>query len=1442
MKRKKKRLLSGFLAMLMIICFIPTRVYGEEDSSINNQSSYIFDATTLTSIGEDKAKIPEGTTYADGFFKTVGTITQRTDSKTGNVKSLELGKALSGGMEFTIVGTAKVTIEASSTGGSNTSPVGLLNTESNKIVENKELLSTVTGTTKTTLTYDNLEAGTYKVVSPEDADNNRGVRVYSITVDEFTSGERPDRKQWDLVENPVITTALQKEGNIEVSFTMDIGYDGADSVDILMYNEKNDVVETKSYSSAGQEGNVSFSPASSGKYTFSIIAKRADNEDKKGNTMDISYVLPLKKPSISSATSKGNGAITIVWQAVLEATNYELYCNDTLVAQTTDTSYTVENLKVDNTYSFYVVAIRGENDKSTPSDVVEAVATKEEQIVWGFTRYGSSTNDANNGYIGNANNGSVTVYSESGKGKIVPNSTDGIAFYYTPIPADKNFTLKAKVHVDNWKLSNGQEGFGLLVTDRLGENGNTNPVWNNQYMALATKVEYFWNEDKQDIDTTGTKYSMKCGLGVIAKTGVTLENLDKLNANDTDTVKNEFSSVTSTLETTAGQMQLQAGTYNVIGNAEVAVENTIAQNTDFILEIQRNNTGYFITYYNEDGTVISTKKYYDTNALSHLDKDYIYAGFFASRNARATFSDIELTTISPSEDKPVEEVPITYIKPTLNLTSASVANTENYTLEMDSNVDGSAVITSNGKVLDEVLLQANTRLKYPVVLTSTTKNNIEVVFTPDPNYVPGENMKLENIDKISKNIVVTRNLAFDDMVNLYVSPAGTSVGLGTKEYPLDIYTAVKYAKPGQTIVVMEGTYLLSQTVKVERGIDGTADNYIRMIADKKAKQRPVFDFGGNCAGMIFAGDYWYFNGFDCTNSQNGQKGIQVSGNHNIIDNVKTYHNGNTGLQISRLNSLDNFEDWPSYNLILNCTSYGNADAGYEDADGFAAKLTVGEGNVFDGCVAYNNADDGWDLFAKVETGSIGSVTIKNSVAYGNGYLEDGTDAGNGNGFKMGGDSLSGYHKLINCYAFFNKAKGIDSNSCPDIQVENCISYNNESYNVALYTNNAQNTDFSAKGIISFKDSSIKSGLSIKEQINPKGTQDTTKYSGNSNYYWNGTTSVNGNGEQVTSNWFKSLTFTGISRNTDGTINLNGFLELTDVAAQNTGAIPVGTASKDTTIQKETAILPQKSTPIGTTLVTTSEKVVSETTSLENFIPKSVFSELILNDRTLIANAIDENGTLLAQYIIEAEKLNKLPDNHFLLNVLNNAPNETILAIAKEMLGVSEKGVEVFEFEHTGNVNGTITVNVLSEKHKAGTTLKLYYYNESNNTLEDMNQTVVIDDNGMATFTANHFSSYVLVNMDSKDDVVDDEDDNDNSPDDKNENTDDTTVDNENKNDQNTDDTTTDNGNENTTVDNSDKNNSESTQTGDDTTIFGLVNVMILSCIVLIICQKRKSNN
>lgn len=44
-----------------------------------------------------------------------------------------------------------------------------------------------------------------------------------------------------------------------------------------------------------------------------------------------------------------------------------------------------------------------------------------------------------------------------------------------------------------------------------------------------------------------------------------------------------------------------------------------------------------------------------------------------------------------------------------------------------------------------------------------------------------------------------------------------------------------------------------------------------MIADPEAATRPVLDFQGRCAGMILAGDYWYFQGFDVTRSANAQK-------------------------------------------------------------------------------------------------------------------------------------------------------------------------------------------------------------------------------------------------------------------------------------------------------------------------------------------------------------------------------------------------------------------------------------------------------------------------------------------------------------------------------------------------------------------------------------------
>mgnify|MGYP002269471483 CR=1 FL=1 len=182
-----------------------------------------------------------------------------------------------------------------------------------------------------------------------------------------------------------------------------------------------------------------------------------------------------------------------------------------------------------------------------------------------------------------------------------------------------------------------------------------------------------------------------------------------------------------------------------------------------------------------------------------------------------------------------------------------------------------------------------------------------------------------------------------------------------------------------------------------------------------------------------------------TGSADGQKGLQVSGSHNTLDQIETYHNGNTGLQISRLNVTDTYAEWPSYNLILNCTSYGNADKGYEDADGFAAKLTVGDGNVFDGCIAHHNADDGWDLFAKSATGPIGVITIRNCVSFGNGTLSNGVHYANGdmNGFKLGGSGVGTPHVVLNCLSFNNGATGFTDNNNPSgLTIMNATAWGN----------------------------------------------------------------------------------------------------------------------------------------------------------------------------------------------------------------------------------------------------------------------------------------------------------------------------------------------------------------------------------------------------------------
>ena len=1004
--------------------------------------------------------------------------------------------------------------------------------------------------------------------------------VYGIevTTKKLEKGPRAD---WSTVSAPTFASiSANEDGTIAVSVNALVDHHGADYLLVNMYQDGK-VISTVKSTSVKSLHSLVFTPVESGTYYFEAIMVREGEVDKKTNLFEFNYTLPLAVPFITLASNLGNGELDVIWNPTREADSYNVYVNGSFYQNTTDRHIVISGLS-NGKAKVEVEALRG-SDISAKSNI--SVTVGAEKRGWDFTAYGPSTNNSKNDnyYIENSD-GSVNVYSINGKGKIQPAGADGLSYYYTAVPTSENFTFRATITINEWTYSNGQDGFGLMVMDHVPSSNHTSAnFWSNLYMAASTKIEYRY-EDGDDGDyniyTTdsilGDKYSMKLGIGTISKIGIDQSIIDRTTLGEQGLIVGQtgyLQSLVQTLECQTGLLGKKAGTYNIIGNFKnaVAPEGTLDDRyliTEMTLEIQKNNTGYFITYYDKNGEVVRTVKNYEPDALEKFDSDYVYVGMFASRNADVTFSNISLTTIAKEDDKPAESRPIDKIVPTVTVTSATSTTSTNYNLIADFNVAGTVdVYMNNVKILENIEVEAYQRLNEIIDFSSTARydiaNSLRIVFNPDPDQELPAYTALSTTAPVWFNMDVTLYKSNYHVKNIYVAPDGMYYGNGTKEHPYDLLTAIKCVIPGQTIILMEGTYYFESGIRIERGINGTEENPIRLIADPEAKTRPVIDFKHMGNGLTLGGNWWYLYGFDVTNSYDGNKGIQVSGNNNVLDQINTYYNGNTGIQISRYHVADlTIDQWPSNNLILNCSSWGNADSGYEDADGFAAKLTIGEGNVFDGCIAHHNADDGWDLYAKIATGEIGAVIIRNCVAYANGYLEDGTIAGNGNGFKMGGDSLPGQHQLINSIAFDNRAKGIDSNSCPDIIVTNCISYNNHSHNVAFYTNSANNTDFVADGVISIKDNKLSADSLVKENFKPLGNQDVDKYEKASNYYWNGSASVNSKGEEIDTSIFVSLEFTGITRNADGSINMNGFLELNNKAPAGCGTTGDYTASSE----------------------------------------------------------------------------------------------------------------------------------------------------------------------------------------------------------------------------------------------------------------------------------------
>lgn len=360
------------------------------------------------------------------------------------------------------------------------------------------------------------------------------------------------------------------------------------------------------------------------------------------------------------------------------------------------------------------------------------------------------------------------------------------------------------------------------------------------------------------------------------------------------------------------------------------------------------------------------------------------------------------------------------------------------------------------------------------------------------NYTPSESVASNGkYSTISTAVGAVRSVSSGKVY--YVSNTATerdSNSDGSKDKPFHIRDALMAGtdgeyklKPGDTLYVLPGEYKLALGLKMEK-LSGEYNKYIRIVnaalepeqsgytgTDKKVILNfSEMHFNSVNRGVEIYGDYIYWYGIDVCGA--GDNGLYIGGKYNTIEYSEFYNNRDTGLQLGRSYSEYNTIDkWPSYNLVKNCTSHNNYDNETfgENADGFAAKLTVGYGNVFDGCIAYRNSDDGWDLYAKADSGNIGVVIMYNCVAFENGYLEytrEQTNSlfknynttfdagetrqnpymtrdGDGNGFKLGGSVMEGDVLVYNCLAFNNRMHGVTDNSNPGfLKVQGVTSYNN----------------------------------------------------------------------------------------------------------------------------------------------------------------------------------------------------------------------------------------------------------------------------------------------------------------------------------------------------------------------------------------------------------------
>jgi hypothetical protein len=324
----------------------------------------------------------------------------------------------------------------------------------------------------------------------------------------------------------------------------------------------------------------------------------------------------------------------------------------------------------------------------------------------------------------------------------------------------------------------------------------------------------------------------------------------------------------------------------------------------------------------------------------------------------------------------------------------------------------------------------------------------------------------------------------------YVSPSGNDSNAGTITAPwLSWHYAFNKLLPGDVLFVRGGIYtaMFSSNYGVRLSRSGTAAAHITVSSYQN--EIPILDCinlvssGGGHTGIDVTVNYWDFTGLTVRN-------VSEAASHPSPYPANGWFIYGDYLTFTCCNSYDNgggFAAVGDYVYFTNCDAYQNNDeydnGGY--ANGWSSNIDPGHHMFWEGCRAWLNSDDGWDLFGG------GHITVFNNCwAFENGYWNGYT--GNGAGFKTGRAYIatSGLVRTItNCLAFNNRLVGFDESQ--DGVYASSIThniFNNTSYN------NGYSFNFGYAGVYT---DIIRNNISYSEQIGSLGSNSVDHNS------WNG---------------------------------------------------------------------------------------------------------------------------------------------------------------------------------------------------------------------------------------------------------------------------------------------------------------------------------------------------